>query len=174
MKKLNCVFVHQRVVVLVYLLCLICSLIACDDKAPAPPSQHESEHPPEKDSNTQDVMTSTDDELEAYRQEVATLSPDEIIAQIRLEATVIQMKSKSIAKHLADNNREEAERIAADVEKRGKKSIVLGEVLKLRHLAGELSQQQISAMRDATSEMIEVLDFSIEVSEMAIKLTEEK
>ena len=79
-----------------------------------------------------------------------------------------------MARHLADNKIENAEKIAADLEKMMKKIGSLVKVMHLRLLADEFSEEQVSTLKDLNSEIGEALEVAEEVNAIAIKLTEEK
>ena len=179
MKELNWVLYHGRFVVLGSILCIICSLFACDDNVADPPRPPQDNPIPvtseqKKANNAQEADTITAEELEAYREELGNLSPDALIAKARSDVSDIKAYAKDMARHLADNKIENAEKIAADLEKMMKKIGSLVKVMHLRLLADEFSEEQVSTLKDLNSEIGEALEVAEEVNAIAIKLTEEK
>lgn len=183
MKELNWTLRHRRVVIFGSILYIICSLLACDGKS-SPPSEvlHENSIPVEKqqqeadtpDDNAQEADEITADELGAYREELKNISTDELIAKVRSDASHIKASAKALARHLADNEKEEADEIIIDLQKYLEKSVVLVNVITLRELAEEFSQEQNSTMKNVISEIMEALDLAEEVNNMAMKITKEK
>ena len=178
MNELNWTLRHRRIVFLGYILCIMCCLFACDDKATPPRPAQEKPTPVTSEQkeadNAQDADTLTEDELDAYRQEIGNLSPNELIAKARSDASEIKLSAKALARHLANNNTEDAERIATDLSKRLTTSEILVNVFTLRLLSGEFSKEQRSTIKDLISEMTEALELAEQVYNVAIKLTEEK
>ena len=178
MNELNWTLGHRRFVFLGYILCMMCCLFACDDKATPPRPAQEGPTPVTSEQkevdNAQDADTLTEDELDAYRQEIGDLSPNELIAKARSNASEIKLSAKAIARHLANNNTEEAEKIAADLKKIMKKNEIVVNIITLRLLSGEFPKEQSSTIKDLISEMTEALELAETVNNVAIKLTEEK
>ena len=74
---------------------------------------------------------------------------------------------KVLGTQLADNKLEEAKRSATVLNNRMRKSHILAQVTRLRMATGEFSQEQASTLMDVQSEMIELLDASESVVEIA-------
>ena len=179
MKELNWTLRHRRFVIFGSILYIICSLFACSDKVADPPRPSQEKPIPvtseqKEADNAQETDEITADELDAYREELKNLSTDELIAKARSEASEIKAGAKTLARHLADNKQEEAERFSVDLSKNLKKTGVLANVIRLRQLAGESSKEQRSAIKDLIAEMTEALDLALEVQKAWEQLAEEK
>ena len=179
MKELNWTLRHRRLVIFGSILYIICSLFACDDKVANPPRPPQENPIPvtseqKEADNAQEADEITADELDAYREGLKNLSTDELIANARSDASEIKAGAKNLARHLADNKQEEAERISVDLRKKLKKTAVLANVIRFRQLAGESSKEQRSTIKDLISEMTEALDLAMEVQEAWEQLAEEK
>ena len=175
MKELNWTLQHRRLVIFGSILYIICGLFACSDQSP-PPSETPQENsiPVEKQQEDDTADEITADELETYREQLGNLSPDALIAKARSDVSDIKAYAKDMASHLADNKIENAETIAADLEKMINKITSLVKVMHLRLLADEFSEEQVSTLTNLNSEIGEALELAGEVNAIAIKLAEEK
>ena len=181
MKELNWILRHRRFMLFGALLYIICSLLACDNKA-ADPSRSPQENPisveseqkdaDTPDNNAQETDTITADELEVYREEIGSLSPNELIVKFAVDATEIEASAKAIAKHLAAHQQEEGKKKAVALQKKLRKNGILLNVIELRLLSGEFSQEQIDALQGSMSLMKESLKLSGKVNDIAIRMAE--
>ena len=110
--------------------------------------------------------------MEVYREEIGNLSPNELIVKFAVDATEIEASAKAIAKYLAAHQQYETEKKAVALQKKLRKNGILLNVIELRLLSGEFSQEQIDALQGSMSLMKESLKLSGKVNDIAIRMAE--
>ena len=172
---------YTRFTVFFYTFCLLCQLTACSDKSqPSPTSQLPPQVKPEN-SVSEDIVDQenhvpediTQEELGQYREELKDNSPSELIERARSDVSFIETSSKTIAKHLADNDISAAKRINADISKVIEKNQILLNVITLRILAAEFSPKEVETMKEISSEMLKALELMETVNNVALEIIEE-
>ena len=157
-------------------LCVSFTVITCSDKTESPPRQKQVNPTPVKSDDTEKTppvvnelppTIITESEINEYRQKLSNFSPDELIDALRADVSEIRDTVKVLGTQLADNKLEEAKRSATVLNNRMRKSHILAQVTRLRMATGEFSQEQASTLMDVQSEMIELLDASESVVEIA-------